>query len=90
MSRLKKSNTEKLAEKIKPRRRFVMKFTRSRTEHVPVGPEEQARLAEARERVIAELAKPDMSREALRARARRAADWEKQHGQVTVFAGVRR
>jgi hypothetical protein len=52
--------------------------------------QQRAQLRDARARAAAVLAKPSMSAEALRARAQRAAQWEKEHGTVSTFAGIRR
>lgn len=48
---------------------------------------QQTELRAAKRRVQAALAKPGLSAESLRARARSAAKWETKHGLPTVFAG---
>lgn len=78
--------------KVLRKNRLVMFITRQElsasAERLTDAQREQLRAA--RERAQAVLAKPNMSAEALRARAQRAANWEKDHGTVTAFAGTRR
>jgi uncharacterized protein (DUF1778 family) len=52
--------------------------------------EQRRQLREARARAEALLSKPSMSADALRARAKRAAQWEKEHGDVSALVGIRR
>ncbi|SAI33414.1 Uncharacterised protein [Bordetella ansorpii] len=48
------------------------------------------RLQEARKRVEAALAKPGLSAESLRTKARSVDQWEQAHGKISVMAGSRR
>jgi uncharacterized protein (DUF1778 family) len=52
--------------------------------------EQRTQLREARARAEALLSKPGMSADALRARAKRAAQWEKENGDVSALVGIRR
>lgn len=52
--------------------------------------QQKGELLAAKRRVEAALAKPGLSAESLRARARSAAKWEFTHGLPTVFAGPTR
>ncbi len=51
---------------------------------------QRAQMQATRECAEAVLAKPSMSIEALRARARCAAQWENDNGAVSAFTGIRR
>jgi hypothetical protein len=68
---------------------FIMRSDLSETV-TRLSEEQRAELRETRARAGAVLAKPSLSPEALRARAQRAAQWEKDHGNVSAFAGIRR
>ncbi|WP_156437451.1 MULTISPECIES: hypothetical protein [Burkholderia] len=74
------------------RKKGAMFITRSevRASAEQLNDEQQAQLREARARAKAVVSKPSLSLDALRARVRRAAQWEKDHGVLSVFAGTRR
>jgi len=50
--------------------------------------EQRVRLRDARIRILAVLARPDMAPDALRARAKHAAEWENTHGVIGPFVGA--